>query len=138
MPTHASEPRWLGVVREDKLMLEIITLFVYLTRLVALARSRGRSWLWALGGLAAWLAADAVGWAVSPGDRLVASAVALPLAVLGALIWYRVVGSLDPIESCTHYGRGDNFPCPCCASLQTEDRAGHLACNACGVAFGHA
>ena len=36
------------------------------------------------------------------------------------------------------YGRGDNFPCPCCASLQTEDRSGHLRCNACGSAFGRA
>jgi len=119
-------------------MLEIIILLVYLTRLVALARSRGRSWCWALGGLGVWLAADAVGWACSPDDRLVASAIALPLAVLGAVLYHRLVHALPPVEPRTRYGRGDNFPCPCCASLQTEDRAGHLACNACGSAFGHA
>lgn len=119
-------------------MLEIIVLLVYLTHLVALARSRGRSWRWALPGLAIWLAADAAGLAVSPHDRLVASAVALPLAVLGAVLYDRLLRALPFVEPCTRYGRGDNFPCPCCASLQTEDRAGHLACNACGSAFGHA
>lgn len=119
-------------------MLEIIVILVYLTRLVALAHSRGRSWAWALGGLAVWLAADAVGWALSPHSRLVASAIALPLALLGAVLYHRVVRDLEPVERHTTYGRGDNFPCPCCASLQTEDRAGHLACNACGSAFGRA
>jgi hypothetical protein len=119
-------------------MLEIILLLVYLTRLIALARSRGRSWLWATGGLAVWLAADAVGLALSPHHRLGASAIALPLAVLGAVLYYRLIHAMPPIEPRTHYGRGDNFPCPCCASLQTEDRAGHLACNACGGAFGRA
>jgi len=119
-------------------MLEIILLLVYLTRLVALARSRGRSWLWATGGLAVWLCADAVGWALSPGDRLVASVIALLLALIGAQRYYRLVGALDPIEPRSTYGRGDNFPCPCCASLQTEDRSGHLCCNACGSAFGRA
>lgn len=119
-------------------MLEIITLLVYLTHLVALARSRGRSWCWALGGLAAWLCADAVGWALSPDNRLIASGIALPLAVLGALLWYRFVKALPSVEPSLTYGRGDNFPCPCCASLQTEDRAGHLCCHACGGAFGRA
>ena len=119
-------------------MLEIIILLVYLTRLVALARSRGRSWVWALGGLVVWLCADAVGWALSPGDRLVASVIALPLALLGAQRYYLLVGALDPIEPRSVYGRGNNFPCPCCASLQTEDRSGHLCCNACGSAFGRA
>jgi hypothetical protein len=119
-------------------MLEIILLLVYLTHLVALARSRGRSWLWATGGLATWLAADAAGLALASHDRLLASAIALPLAGLGAVLYDRLVRALPSIEPATRYGRGDNFPCPCCASLQTEDRAGHLACNACGSAFGRA
>jgi hypothetical protein len=127
------EPR---PVRENTKMLEIIAILVYLSRLVALAHSRGRSWAWALGGLAVWLAADAVGWALSPHDHLVASVIALPLALLGAALYYGLVHELDPVEQPTTYGRGDNFPCPCCGSLQTEDRAGHLACHACGSAFG--
>jgi hypothetical protein len=125
-------------VPENTNMLEIIVILVYLSRLVALAHSRGRSWAWALGGLAVWLAADAVGWALSPASRLVAAAIALPLALSGAVLYWRLVRELEPIERGTVYGRGDNFPCPCCASLQTEDRAGHLACNACGSAFGRA
>jgi hypothetical protein len=88
--------------------------------------------------LAVWLSADAVGWALFPRERLLASAVALPLAVLGAVLYYRRVHALHSVEPHTRYGRGDNFPCPCCASLQTEDLAGHLACNACGSAFGRA
>jgi hypothetical protein len=119
-------------------MLEIILLLVYLTHLVGLARSLGRSWTWALGGLALWLLADAVGWALSPSDRLVAASISVPLALVGAALYYRMVGRLDPVEPPSTYGRGDNFPCPCCASLQTEDRSGHLACNACGSAFGRA
>lgn len=117
-------------------MLEIIAVLVYLTRLVALARSRGRSAAWALGGLALWLAADATGWAVFPHDRLLASALALPMALAGAALYYRLMLDLEPVETGATYGRGNNFPCPCCASLQTEDRAGHLACHACGSAFG--
>lgn len=119
-------------------MLEIIVLLVYLSRLVALARSRGRSWAWALGGLALWLCADAAGWVLFPHDRLMASAIGLPTALAFALAYYRLVYDLPSVEQPLTYGRGDNFPCPCCASLQTEDRAGHLACNACGSAFGRA
>lgn len=119
-------------------MLEIIVLLVYLSRLVALAHSRGRSWAWALGGLALWILADAAGWVLFPHDRLIAMAIGLPTAVLLATAYYRIVRDLPPIEQATTYGRGDNFPCPCCASLQTEDRSGHLACNACGSGFGHA
>lgn len=118
-------------------MLEIILLLAYLTRLVALARSRGRSWIWALGGLALWLLADAAGWLVAPHDRLVASAIGVPAALFFAATYYWLVYELPPREPPTRdHGRGDNFPCPCCASLQTEDKSGHLACNACGSAFG--
>jgi hypothetical protein len=117
-------------------MLELILLLVYLTRLVALARSRGRSWAWALGGLAVWLSADAVGLALFPHARLLASAVALPLAGLCGLLYYHRVRALPVVVPQTRFGRGDNFPCPSCASLQTEDLAGHLECHACGSAFG--
>ncbi len=120
-------------------MLEIIFILVYLTHLVGLARSRGRSWTWALGGLALWLAADGVAWALFPHEPLIGSAFALCLALVGAGLYYRLVDDLDPVEAGVRFhGRGNNFPCPCCASLQTEDLAGHLECHACGSGFGRA
>lgn len=118
-------------------MLEVIALLVYLSRLIALARSRGRSPWWALGGLVAWGAGDAAGWLIADGDPLMATAIGLPAALLGAIVWYVHVGGLTPVVPATIYGRGNNFPCPWCASLQTEDRGGHLRCHACGRGFGH-
>jgi len=117
-------------------MIELIAILVYLSHLVALARSRGRSPLWALGGLAMWLLGDFAGWALAGSHGLLATAIGLPITVAGALLFYRVVLDLDPVEHGGPLSRGDNFPCPCCASLQTEDRSGHLACHACGSEFG--
>lgn len=117
-------------------MLEIIALFVYLARLIALARSRGRSPWWALGGLLAWAAGDAVGWLAAPQSPLMASIIGLPLALVGAALYYLHVKGLAPVVRATTYGRGHNFPCPFCASLQTEDRGGHLVCHGCGRSFG--
>ncbi len=117
-------------------MLEVIALLVYLAQLIALARSRGRSAWWAAGGLVCWSLGAAAGWSCAPDDPVLASLIGVPLAVLGAAIWYRHVYQLDTLLPATAFGRGDNFPCPCCASLQTEDRGGHLACHACGAAFG--
>lgn len=117
-------------------MLEIIALFVYLARLVALARSRGRSWAWALVGLLAWVAGDVVGWLVAPRDPLLAASIGIPLALVHATLVYLHVRGLPVVTRAPAYGRGHNFPCPWCASLQTEDHGGHLVCHRCGGAFG--
>lgn len=117
-------------------MLELIALLVYLAHLVALARSRGRSVGWALGGALVWLLGLAAGWSLAPHDPVLASLIGLPLAMVGAALYYRHVYLLPVQLAATSFGRGDNFPCPCCGSLQTEDRGGHLACHACGAAYG--
>lgn len=117
-------------------MLEVIALLVYSSRLVALARSRGRSPWWALGGVAAWAPGAVIGWRLSPADSLLAAAVGLLLSGLAAWAWYRLVYRLSARESSPIAAWGDNFCCPCCSSLQTEDRSGHLRCHACGVGLG--
>ncbi len=117
-------------------MLEIIVLLVYLSRLVALARSRGRSLAWAFGGLAVWMLCDTVGVALAPEHRMLATAIGLPLALFTAALYHRMLYHLDHLEHRPTVSLGDNFPCPRCASVQTEDRSGHLSCNACGDALG--
>ena len=119
-------------------MLEIIAVVIYVSRLIALAHSRGRSAAWGLGGFVVWALGSAVGWALFPNEPVLASFGGLPFSVAGALLYYRVVHGLDTTElsQLSVVGRGDNFPCPCCASLQTEDRSGHLVCHACHAGFG--
>lgn len=117
-------------------MIEIITVIVFCCQLVALARSRGRSSAWALGGLVVWLLGDVAGYAIASGDPLWGMALGIPLAVCGSLLYYRFVRGLTPrwLE-CTSL-RADNCPCPACTSVQTEYCAGQLSCNACGGYFG--
>ncbi|MEM7157375.1 MAG: hypothetical protein AAF799_31300 [Myxococcota bacterium] len=117
-------------------MFELIALGIFVSHLVALARSRGRSALWCLGGVVVWLMGSAIGWALFPHEGVLATLAGLPVSLVGALIYYRLLHGLDATEVTLQLGRGDNFPCPCCASLQTEDRSGHLVCNACHRGFG--
>ena len=119
-------------------MLELIALLVYLSRLVALARSRGRSPAWALGGLLTWGSCVAVGWIIAPHDAAIATCIGLPLAVASAMLYYRALYRLHHRECAPTATLGNNFACPRCACLQTEDRSGHLACHGCGHVRGAA
>lgn len=116
-------------------MIEIIIVIVLTTRVAALARARGRSTLWAIGLPICWLLGDLFGLYVADGDPLFATFAGPPVAAALSLSYYGAVGWLPSIGKPAPVSRGDNFACPACGSLQTEDRSGHQWCNACGAGF---
>lgn len=77
-------------------MIEIVFLIFFGNKLAGIARARGRTGLWALLGVAFWIAGELMGFIIGGilGLGMGGYLIALPLAGVGAGVAYAIVNNL--------------------------------------------